>query len=231
MRVDPDNRLVAHTLEAEWNEKLRALQHAQEHYEKQRQTDAMLLSDEQRHTIRSLVSDFPKLWNDPTTPIREKKRMIRLLIEDVSLLKEEQISLHIRFKGGANKTLTIPLPPKGWQHAVTDPHAVELIDTLLDDHSYAEIADILNERGYKSGTGRSFDRALITSIRRNHRVKTRYARLRKAGKLTIQEVTKLLGIDKKAVWKLRDTGLLKAYPYNDRNECLYEHPGTGTDIL
>ena len=66
------------------------------------------------------------------------------------------------------------------------------------------------------------------AIRRNYNLKTRYARLRKSGNLTVNEITKLLGIDKRKVWELKNKGVLEAYQYNDRNECLYEHPGVDT---
>lgn len=119
MQVDPDNRLVADTLEAEWNTALRQLSEVQENYEKQRQLDSTKLQKAEQDKILNLTKDFPKLWKNPKTPVREKKRMIRLLLEDVTLIKTEEITVHIRFKGGANKTLKIPLPPKGWQHALT----------------------------------------------------------------------------------------------------------------
>jgi hypothetical protein len=226
LRVDPDNRLVAGTLEAAWNQKLRALRVAQQQYEKQRQADAMLLSDEERQKVRSLVCDFPSLWKNPNTPMREKKRMIRLLIEDVTLIKDDQIGIHVRFKGGVHKSLSIPLPRKGWRHAMTDPKVVELIDEMLNDYNYGEIATILNEQGYTSGTGLSFNGSLIADIRRNYNLKTRYDRLRSSGKLTIQELTELLGGDKRTVRKLKKQGVLKAYPYNAHNECLYDYPDT-----
>ena len=225
MRVDPDNRLVADSLEAEWNEKLRMVREAQEQYEKKRQSDFIIRTDEERKKVLSLASDFPRLWKDPKTPLREKKRMIRLLVEDVTLIKNDQIIANVRFKGGAQKNLTIPLPPKGWQHALTDPKVVELVDELLNNYNYAEIANILNEGGHKSGSGLEFDRKLVGAIRRNYHLKTRYARLRKSGNLTMNEITKLLGVDKRKVWELKYKGVLKAYRYNDRNECLYEHPG------
>ena len=228
MRVDPDNRLVADSLEAGWNEKLRMVREAQEQYEKKCQSDFTILTDEERKKVLSLASDFPRLWKDPKTPLREKKRIIRLLVEDVTLIKNDQIIANVRFKGGAQKNLTIPLPPKGWQHALTEPKVVELVDELLKNYKYAEIASILNKEGHKSGSGLPFDRKLVGGIRRNYNLKTRYARLRKSGNLTINEITKLLGVDKRKVWELRDKGVLKAYQYNDRNECLYEHPGVGT---
>ena len=89
MQVDPENRLVADSLEADWNTKLRALRNAQEEYEQQREKDFKIFSSEEREKILSLATDFPGLWNDPNTPCREKKRMIRLLIKDVTLKKNE----------------------------------------------------------------------------------------------------------------------------------------------
>src|ERR1700681_3599455 len=71
MQVDPDNRLVAGSLEAEWNQALRALAEAKERYEEQRQADRAGFNDEQRAAIMALAKDFPRLWNDPHTPQRE----------------------------------------------------------------------------------------------------------------------------------------------------------------
>jgi hypothetical protein len=84
LHVDPANRLVADSLETDWNEKLRALTDAQAEYERQRETDRLSLSDEHRARISALATDFPRLWQDPNTPDRERKRMVRLLIEDVT---------------------------------------------------------------------------------------------------------------------------------------------------
>ena len=90
MQVDPKNRLVADALEADWNDRLRALSQAQDQYEQQSQADRALLDEQSREKIRALATDFPRLWNDPNTPDRERKRMIRLLIEDVTLSKDER---------------------------------------------------------------------------------------------------------------------------------------------
>jgi hypothetical protein len=67
---------------------------------------------------------------------------------------------------------------------LTDPEIVKLVDDFLNDHNYSEIATILNERGYKSGTGLQFVRKVVTGIRRSYDLRTRYARLRNTGKLT-----------------------------------------------
>lgn len=138
LSVDPDNRLVADTLEADWNDALRALQAAQDEYDRQT-TNANATLDEKRKTqIRELATDFPKLWSDPATPARERKRIARLLIEDVTLNKSDQIHLHVRFRGGQTTNLTIPIPLNSWQARQTDPDTLAMLDRLLDDHTDAE---------------------------------------------------------------------------------------------
>jgi len=100
MEADPSNRLVVDVLEAEWNEKLRPLHDAQEGLEHRRAKEHQEISDERRAQILSLATDFPRLWNDPKTPPRERKRMVRLLIEDVTLTKSGEITAGVRFRGG-----------------------------------------------------------------------------------------------------------------------------------
>ena len=145
MRVDPDNRLVADSLEAQWNEKLRALGEAHEEYARRREQDARVLTDEQHSAILALASDFPRLWIDPGTSDRDRKRMVRLLLEDVTLNRDDQISVQIRFKGGAHRTLHLPLLLCAWQQHVTPPAVIDAIDRLLDDHTTAQIATILDD--------------------------------------------------------------------------------------
>jgi hypothetical protein len=225
MRVDPDNRLVAGTLEAEWNSKLRALAEGQEEYERQSKTGLQILNDEQRAAIMALASDFPRLWRNPNTSDQERKRMVRLLIEDVTLTRAKEITAHIRFRGGAVKTLTIPLQVAAWQRQVTPPEVMSEIDMLLDHHNDQEVADILNGRHIKSGAGKAFCSRIVSRLRREHGLKSRFERLRNRGLLTLPEIAQSLGVSgiRVKIWK--NHGRLKAYAYNDRNECLYEPPG------
>ena len=225
MRVDPDNRLVADSLEAHWNEKLRALSEAHEEYARRREQDALLLTDEQRGTILALASDFPRLWSDPGTPDRDRKRMVRLLLEDVTLNRDEQISLQIRFKGGARRTLHLPLPLCGWQQRLTPPAVIDEIDRLLNDHTDAQIAAILNARGMTSGVGASFHSKLVGRLVRTYRLKPRYERLRARGLLTLQEMADALQVAPLTVMIWRRRGLLRGQAYSDKNEYLYEPPG------
>lgn len=222
MKVDPNNRLVADTLEAEWNEKLRALQEAQQQYEHQRQADRQLLDDQSQALIRSLVTNFPKLWNDPHTSHRDRKRMVQLLIEDVTLIRREQITLHIRFKGGATRTETLPPPQPAYKTWQTEPQIVARIDNLMNEHTPKEIAAILNGQGVRSGKGGTFTQMTIAKVRQSYHLESRWDRLRKRGMLTDKEMAKHLRVAIKTVRRWRVHGLLRAHAYNDRNGYLYE---------
>jgi DNA invertase Pin-like site-specific DNA recombinase len=224
MRVEPEHRLVADSLEAEWNSKLRALAETQHERERHRQQDRQALSDQQREAILALSADFPRLWRDPNTPDRERKRMTRLLLEDVTVLRSDMIVLQIRFKGGAARTLTLPLPPNAWQQRATNPEVVRDIDRMLEDNTDGQIAAILNERGIRSGEGKRFSRTIVARIRRDYSLAPRYDRLRAAGMLTVQEMAAVLGVTPDCIKIWNRHGLLHGHAYNDRNECLYEAP-------
>ncbi len=225
MQVDPDNRLVADALEADWNDKLRVYKESQERYEQQREESRAELSDEQRAQIAAIATDFPALWRDPKTPHRERKRMVRLLLEDATIIKRDTISVHVRFKGGATQTLSLPLPPSAWQMRQTPQQIVAKIDRLLDSHTDGQIAAILNDRGQISGAGKCFNRVMVQKIRRKYNLESRYQRLREAGLLTLHEIADLLHVHDKTIKTWRDHGLLLAVPFNDKNECLYPAPG------
>jgi DNA invertase Pin-like site-specific DNA recombinase len=224
LHVDPANRLVADELEAEWNNKLRALNQAQEEYERLRQAHRVAIDEEQRARVAALASDFPRLWQDPQTPDREKKRMTRLLLEDVTLIKGDEITMHVRFKGGATTTVNLPLPLSAHGLRKTDPAVLEEIDRLLDHHTEREIATILNQKGLSSGEGRPFHRGMIVHLRYAYHLRDRFTRLRAAGLLTAEEVADRLGIAVPSVKAWRYRGLLSAQRYNDKGQCLYEAP-------
>ena len=225
MRVDPDNRLVADSLEAQWNEKLRELAQAHEEYAQGRERDARVLSDDQHNAVLALASDFPRLWNDSATTDRDRKRMVRLLLEDVTLNRDEQIVLHIRFKGGAGKTLQLPLPLCAWQQRVTPSPVIDQIDHLLDEHTFAKIADILNALRMTPGAGAAFHPQLVARLARTYHLKPRYDRLRERGLMTLQEMADILKVTPHTVKLWGRRGLLRAHAYTDKNESLFEPPG------
>jgi hypothetical protein len=226
LRVDPDNRLVADSLEAEWNDKLRALSAAQEEYERSRADGGALIDSEKRSEILALASDFPKLWRDPGTPHRERKRMVRLLVDDVTLIRTDQITAHIRFRGGATHTLHLPLPLPAPLLRRTDPATVAEIDRLLDDHTEAEVASILNRRGVLPHAAATFTPVVINHIRRTHRLRDRFTRLRATGLLTLAEAAAAYGVDTRTLkhWQQQDDPRIVSHRYNDKGQRLYAPP-------
>jgi hypothetical protein len=222
LRVHPDNRLVADSLEADWNRKLCALQDAQQQYERESQKDRLAVDEQLRTRLHMLATDLPRLWRDPQTPDQDRKRLARLLLEDVTLIKRDRILVHLRFPGGATRTLELPIPsnPK-----LTPPSVVAEIDRLLDHHPCQAIADNLNSRGFAPGYGRPFHGRMVTRIAKDHGLKTRWERLRETGMLTLDEMGRRLGICTDQVKAWRAAGLLRAQLCNDKGEYLYEDPG------
>ncbi len=164
LHVDPTNRLVADSLEADWNEKLRILTKAQEEYERQRHQDRVAVGETQRARIAVLASDFPRPWQDPNTSDRERKRMVRLLLADVTLIRGNRITVHVRFNGGAAKTLELPKPLTASELRMPPAEIVAEVDRLTEDYTDKQIAEILNQRGV-SGWGQRFNRRIIARLR------------------------------------------------------------------
>jgi hypothetical protein len=161
--------------------------------------------------------------------------MLAYLIEDVTLVKlaaEGTTRIHVRFKGGTTETLETPNPKSSAQQVTTPPATVALVDQLLDDHGYAEIADHLHARGLQPGGSARPGRhdARFTALRvaylvHQYDLRSRYDRLRARGLLTKQEMAERIGIHEQTVVRWRKHGLIRAHAYNDHGAWLYEDPG------
>jgi DNA invertase Pin-like site-specific DNA recombinase len=231
LQVDPANRLVADELEAQWNRALQQVVDAQATYDRQRQRDRLSVDTEARARILALATDFPRLWHDSHTPDRERKRMVRLLMEDVTLIKTaDGLTVHLRFRGGAATTLTLARALNAWQLRETSAEIMALIDQLLDTHTDGAIATTLNERGYVSGTGHPFHRGIVKHIRHGYRLRSRYERLRAQGMLTLDEIAARLHVSAGTVKVWGRHGLLSRHVCNNKGECLYEPPGPHAPI-
>jgi DNA invertase Pin-like site-specific DNA recombinase len=224
LKVDPDNRLVADALEADWNGKLRALAAAQEAYEKATAADTNVVTDAERAELMALATDFPRLWRDPRTQMKEKKRMLRLLIEDVTLTKGDTLHVDICFVGGATRSLDLPLPKSCVELRTTDAEVVKEIDQLIDTYTDGEIADVLNERGVRTVVATPWTGARIGRLRTIYRLTDRRTRLLAQGLLTPQDVAARYGVALSTVHLWRRRGLLRTHPINDRGDYLYEIP-------
>lgn len=227
-KVDPDNRLVADALEADWNQRLRELDTLQQQHERQQHEDEAQLDETARKRIVDLARDFPRVWNDARTSALERKRMLALLIEDVTLVAGPTIAVHVRWRGGRTQSLCVDKPRTIAQIRKTLPEVVKLIDELLETLTDKQIAIKLNALGHRNWRGEAFTMKKVILVRYAYALKSRFERLRERGMLTGEEVAKHLGVSPTTVHQLGRLGVLKRHLYGNNHRCLYEPLGNVT---
>ena len=153
---------------------------------------------------------------------RERKRILRLLIEDVTLINGETIQVHVRLRGGATRSLTLAKPLPIAQIRKTKPDVVAEIDGLLDHHCDREVAEILNKNGRRTWQNEPFNLKKIAHIRQAFNLKCRYSRLRAKGLLTAKEMSVRHGVTTTTINLWAREGRLQKHRYDNARRCLYE---------
>lgn len=222
----PENRLVVDNLERQWNEKLAGLAQAEEEYTRMSKSQLSALTEEDRDRIHALASDLPRVWKDPRTSARDRKRMLRLLIEDITLVKNQKIYIHIRWKAGATTSLERPLPLSAPDLVRTPPEIVEMIRALATEQTDAQIAKTLNARWLRTGRKNSFTRLIVRHIRNRYGVVSYFQHLRNQGWLTPPEIATRMGVHFTTAKRFASEGVLKAVRADDKG-CVLFQPVTG----
>ena len=196
--VDPSNRLVANTLERRWNETLLHLQDLKKQAAEFQRQEARVFTPEQRAKVLALARDFPRLWHAPSTQAKDRKRMLRLLIKDITvnkLIEQRQLSVHIRWQGGACTDLSVQLPPKAADRFRYPSAEIDRVRELARRLTKTQIADQLNREGRRTPKGLSFTAKAI------HWICWRYGippvQLKKTEELTVQQVAEKFGV---SIW-------------------------------
>ncbi len=205
---EPENRLVARSLEARWEAKLVALAEAEQ---AQAATQAQLAPLPERAELQTLTRDLPALWHAPTTQAKDRKRMLRTLIADVTVLPEPnraKLRIGIRWHSGATEELLTSRRPSAMETRRTPDGAVELLRRLGPERSDTELAEELNATGYLTGAGRPFDPKAVRWLRHVHKVPAPAPF--QAGELSVAEVAQRLGITAGAVYYWIQHGQLTA---------------------
>ncbi len=222
MLVRPENRLVADALEGQWNAKLALLSQAEDDYRKTKE-DPSEVTAEGKDRIEALARDLPRVWKDPRTSARDKKRMLRLLVEDVTLTREApMIRIDIRWKGGATTSFTRPLPLRATELFRTPSSIVEIIRLLAKSETDGDIARILDIRVIRPVRGKRFTSGSVGFIRRAYGIESLWQLYRKEGWLMNAEMAKLLGMHPQTTRRFAAEGLLQARKANDRGELLFK---------
>jgi hypothetical protein len=208
--VDPHNRLIASTLEQRWNDAAqRVLELETEFANFQRQT-LRAITAEQKRQILQLAGDFPRLWNAPTTEARDRKRMLRLLIKDITVVKAPEhklLQLQIRWQAGATETVELQLPPNRCDAIRYTETVIDRVRDLAREHDDADIAALFNRDGLMSSTGKHFTASMISWIRYKHRIS---GPSRPAGTLTVNEVCERYGVSMHVVYYWIERGYITA---------------------
>lgn len=209
--VDPSNRLVAGTLEKRWNEALIAFENTRSQYTEYQQKNVLRVTTQQKDKLLALATNLPDLWNASTTSAKDRKRIVRLLIKDVTIEKTsecKEIILHIRWQGGAVEDLKIPKPlnaPDKWRHPEELINKVRQYAVTMTDK---QIVEELNRQGLKTNKGNIFTILSIKWIRYKHGINP--PGHQKPGELLVKQVAKKFDVSHYIVRYWADTGIISA---------------------
>lgn len=172
--VDPDNRLVARELEKRWNDALGSLEELEQDYTAAQRIDLAPLAEADRQAVRDLATDLPALWSASTTTTADRKRLLRLVVQEVTLKADPEkrsASFTVMWSGGTTTTHQVTCPPMGW-HCVTDANLIARIRELATAYPDHQIAELLNVEDVRTRTGKEWTYGRVFSIRKQHHIPT-----------------------------------------------------------
>jgi DNA invertase Pin-like site-specific DNA recombinase len=213
--VDPSNRLVASTLEHRWNDALVQLQDLKKQAAEFQHQEARVATPEQKEKVLALARDLPRLWHAPSTQVKDRKRMLRLLIKDITVEKapqEKQLLVHIRWQGGTCSHLRVQLLPHMADRVRYPAALVNRVRDLAQSLSDAQIADQLNDEGLVSALGKPFTISMIKWIRYSYKIPI--AKLKHPEELTVQQVAVRFGVNPNVVYYWIEHGVIQARRLN-----------------
>jgi DNA invertase Pin-like site-specific DNA recombinase len=211
--VDPDNRLVARGLEREWEESLSALEAAKAELARREADRPRVLSEVERASLLAVGADLNAVWNAPTTSPRDRKELLRTLLEEVIVrVERDKFAAHLtmRWKGGALTELDVHLPHSKPQIVRTDEDTIALVRRLAAHYPDAVIAGILSRQGRKTAYGHRFQVHHVAGLRRQWKI-PRYER--RAGSsdgelLTVKKAAAELGVATSTLHRLLNDGII-----------------------
>ena len=208
--VDPQNRLIASTLEQRWNEAAQRVLELEAEFANFQRQKLRVITAEQKRQILQLAGDFPRLWTAPTTETRDRKRMLRLLIKDITVVKgpaHKQLQLQIRWQGGATEVVELQLPANRPDVVRYPPAIIDRVRELAREHGDDDIAALFNRDGLTSSTGKPFTDNMISWIRFKHRIP---GPSRPPGTFTVKEVCERYGVSMHVVYYWIERGYISA---------------------
>jgi excisionase family DNA binding protein len=211
--VDPEHRLVARGLEAEWEQCLRSSEVAEQELARRERQRPPALTPAERSSIRALGQDVERVWSAPTTTDRDRKELLRTLLEEVLISvsrEEKQATLTLRWRGGLVRQIEVPLPRSRPAPIRTEEETIQLVRRLAAHYPDAVSAGILNRQGRRTATGMRFTANRVSSLR-NHRGIPCYQPPQQQPEgelLTVQQTAQRLGVAPSTVHRWLNDGFI-----------------------
>ena len=213
--VDPSQRLVAGTLERRWNDALLQLEDLKKQAVEFQRQEARVTTEEQKAKVLALATNLPRLWHAPTTQAKDRKRMLRLLIKDITVEKlphPKQLLVHIRWQGDACSDICVQLPANIADQVRYPAAVVDRVRHLAQTLPDGQIADRLNGEGHVSALGKPFTGSMIQWIRYRYQIPK--AKLVRPEELTAQQVAERFRVSPNVVYYWINRGVIQARRLN-----------------
>jgi DNA invertase Pin-like site-specific DNA recombinase len=220
--VEPENRLVARTLESRWEARLAALTEAEAALATAQAAKPALPATD---SLQALAQDLPRLWHADTTSPRDRKRLLRSLVADVTLLPEpdaQTMRIGVRWHTGATDELAVARPGPGR----TPTAALEVIRQHGATHASAELADLLNTAGLTTGKGKPFTAGGVARVRDAYKIFGPRTVAVQAGEVSVKQAAAELGIPADAVYNWLRLGQVPARRGPSGRWCIPWDPAT-----
>jgi excisionase family DNA binding protein len=208
---EPENRLVARTLERAWEETLSRLERERQKLAELQARRPDPLTAAERQALARLARDLPRLWTANTTTPRDRKELLRTLISEVVVTVNEQprrAEVQIIWEGGARTELTVPLVRRGPERHRTSEDTIELIRKLAAHTNDQQIAAILNKQGRRTGTGLPFNQPRVTYLRTKHGIPAAPPPHPDSDLFTVDQAAEQLGVTGTTIYRWLRAGLL-----------------------
>ena len=211
--VEPENRLVARGLETEWENRLRDLAAAENELRRREQEQAPRLSSDEIGRFRTLGVDLRQVWNAPTTTHRDRKELLRTLLDEVNISVAKtppRAQVLLRWKGGAVTTLGIALPHHAPPGLHTDEDTIALLARMARLYPDDVIAGILNRQGRKTATGQRFTAGHVGNLRRYHKLDRHQPQpgVSEGELVTVQKAADILGVAPSTLHRWLNAGFI-----------------------
>jgi predicted DNA-binding transcriptional regulator AlpA len=210
--VDPDNRLVARGLEREWDERLRALEAAKTELARRERERPRVLTQEERNRLLTLGPDLVSVWHASTTTPRDRKELLRTLLDEVIIkVERDKAAAHLtlRWKGGALNEIDLALPRSRPATVRTDEDTIALVRRLAAFYPDTVIAGILNRQGRRTARGHRFEGNRVCSLRTHWKIPCFVPNAAAAGELlTIKRAAITLGVAPSTIHRLINDGII-----------------------